>query len=73
MTAIAVIFGTTVLIQISTVVDLMVIFQGMGIFTIIVGAFLIFGIKDVISMRNKQKKADEEALQAAPKEKKKCM
>lgn len=48
VTALAVVFGTTVLIQISEVADLMIIFQGVGLFTVMVGIFMMFGIKDVV-------------------------
>ncbi|TNV73136.1 hypothetical protein FGO68_gene10211 [Halteria grandinella] len=45
----AVIFGSTVLIQVSRHVDLLYIFLCIGGFTLLVAFTLIFGIKDVIS------------------------
>ena len=47
ISAAAVIFGTTVLLEISKREDIKWIFIGIGIYSICVGLFLIFTIKDV--------------------------
>ena len=52
----AVIIGTTVIMEISKYVDLLWIFMGMGLYSIAIALFLIFGIKDVITEKTKKAK-----------------
>lgn len=60
VTAVGVVFGTSFLLLLSQHLNLMMIFQGMGILTITVGVFLIFGIKDVVSSKKKDDQITEE-------------
>lgn len=48
------IFGSTVLIQVSRSVDLLYIFLTLGIVTVLIGLYLLYGIKDVIALKQKQ-------------------
>ena len=52
--ALAVVFGSSVVIQISRYVDLKWVFIVMGSFSIMVGFFMIFGIKDVIKIKKQE-------------------
>jgi hypothetical protein len=54
VSALAIIVGSTGLIQLSRSVDLLYIYWGIGSLTLFIGLFLIFGIRDVIALKKKQ-------------------
>jgi hypothetical protein len=48
----AVVFGSSVVVYLSLYLNLLTIFAGMGAFSLVVGVLMIFGIKDVIRLKN---------------------